>query len=323
MTHRPLALLLLVTGAAACAVAIGAPDFKPGAPVASTSASPSASAPAGRPSAAVQPAAVDTEGWSGCGGLECKRFASPAAALAALVDVDKPHVLGLGEAHAQKGTEGIASTAARTTSELLPVLGGKANHLVLELWVPDASCSKKTQEKVVQQQKPVTQNQAASNQNEYVTLAEKAKALGIQPHVLRPSCAEVETIARAGDDAVLEMLTMITKHMEAKVLALRAQPGAADRMIVTYGGALHNDLVPQEGREDWSFGPAVSKATVDRYVELDLVVPEYIKDTPAWTGQRWYPAWQVIKDATPPEATTAVRVAPRSYAFLLPRGVKR
>jgi hypothetical protein len=328
VTHRPaaLALVLALGGTAACAVAIGAPDLKPGAPVEPSTASASASAPPGGATAAppaAPVAAAAADGWSPCGALTCKRYASPAAALAALVEVDKPQVLGLGEAHAQKGTEDIASTASRTTSELLPVLGGKATNLVLELWVPDASCNKKTQEKVVQQQKPVTQNQAASNQNEYVTLAEKAKALGIQPHVLRPTCAEVEAIAKAGDDAILEMLTLITRHMEEKLLALRAQPGAADRMIVTYGGALHNDLVPQEGREGWSFGPAVSKATVDRYVELDLVVPEYIKETPAWTGQRWYAAWQAVKDATPPEATTAVRVAPRSYALVLPRGVKR
>ena len=147
-------------------------------------------------------------------------------------------------------------------------------------------CIRDREEKVAQQQKPVTQNQAASNQNEYVTLAQKAKDLGIQPHVLRPSCADVEKVTRAGDDAVFEMLSIITKHMESKVTALRGQPGGGDRMVITYGGAMHNDLAPQEGREAWSFGPSLAKATVDRYVEVDLVVPEYVKDTPAWTSQR-------------------------------------
>lgn len=314
----------------------------PPAPTTTTSASappagapaPSGSAPAGSSPESATGApreSAQAGGWQPCGApvggadagaLACRRFAGPAEALGAIVEVDRPMVLGLGEAHAQKGTEAVASTAWRMTNQLLPVLGGKAGHLVLELWVADGSCGKKQEEKVAQQQKPVTQNQAASNQNEYVTLAQKAKDLGIQPHVLRPSCADVEKVAKAGDDAVFEMLSIITKHMESKVVALRSQPGGNDRMVVTYGGAMHNDLAPQEGREAWSFGPSLAKATVDRYVEIDLVVPEYVKDTPAWTSQRWYPAWLVAKEG-PADATVAVKVAPRSYAIVLPRGVKR
>jgi hypothetical protein len=329
--RRLAALAPFALGAAACAVAVGGPDAAPAAPEPAASASaPSASAPPDGAAPAPSAGAAQADRWRPCGAptpaadaapLDCQRLASPGAALSAILEVEKPMVLGLGEAHAQKGTEAIASTAWRTTEQLLPVLDGRAEDLVLELWVGAGACGAEQAAKVAEQQRPVTQDQAASNQNEYVALAQRAKDLGIQPHVLRPSCDEVERIAKAGDDAVVEMLTLITEHMERKVMALRGRPGG-DRLVVTYGGAMHNDLAPQEGREAWSFGPALAKATADRYVEIDLVVPEYVKDTPAWTAQRWYPAWPAARDA-PDGAVTAIRVAPRSYAVVLPRGVTR
>jgi hypothetical protein len=258
--------------------------------------------------------------WKPCAEATCRSVASPGAALASILEGEKPLVVGFGEAHAQKGTEAIASTPWRTTHELLPELGGKASDLVLELWIPDKKCAPKAQAKVAEQQQEVTKTQATSNTNEYVVLAEKAKALGMQPHVIRPTCAEVDKIAKAGDDAVLEMLSMITDHMKRQIEDLRSKPAAKDKIVVTYGGALHNDLVPGPGREGWTFGPAIDAATGHRYVEIDLVVPEYVKDTPAWTGQRWYAAHQATKaDA----GTTVIKTGDHAYAIILPRGVGR
>lgn len=259
-------------------------------------------------------------GWRPCGDVTCRSIASPGAALAAIVADDEPLVIGLGEAHAQQGTEAIASTAWRATNQLLPELGGKASDLVLELWIPDKSCAPKAQAKVEKQQQEVTKTQATSNTNEYVVLAEKAKGLGIQPHVIRPTCAEVDRIAKAGDDAVLEMLSMITDHMKKQIVDLRGKPAAKDKIVVTYGGALHNDMQPGAGREGWSFGPAIDAATAHRYVEIDLVVPEYVKETPAWTGQRWYAAHQATKAES---GTTLIKTGEHAYAIILPRGVGR
>ncbi len=325
-----LALPFLVAALAAAACA-GPTDAPPAAPEKSepSRATPSpdpgasaAGAPAPGASSAGDASAPVGTAWAPCGTSTCRHFATPDAALRAILDEEKPLVVGFGEAHAQKGTETIASTAARTTAQLLPVLGGRASDVVLELWIADGKCGAKQEKKVAEQQKEVTAPQAATNTNEYVVLAERAKALAIQPHVIRPSCADVDKVAKAGENGVLEMLTIITQHMEAKVVALRARPGAEAKLITTYGGAMHNDLAPKEGREGWSFGPALAKATGDRYVEVDLIVPEYVKDTPAWTSQRWFAAWGGEKEKGAVD-TLAIRQGDRSYAIVLPRGVTK
>lgn len=317
----------LVTALAACS---GSPAESPAPPTGSANsvrapatgvgATSAASTGAQAASPAPSAASVSPAGWKACGTTTCKSATTPGAALAAILAEDRPLVVGFGEAHAQKGSEEIASTAWRATNELFGELGGKASDLVLELWIADPKCAPKAQAKVEKQQKQVTQTQAASNTNEYVVLAEKAKALGIQPHVIRPTCAEVDKLAKAGDDAVLEMLSMITEHMQKQVADLRSKPAAKDKIVLTYGGAMHNDLRPAEGREGWSFGPAVDAATDHRYVEIDLVVPEYVKDTPAWTGQRWYAGHLAT---TSDAGTTVIKSGERSYAIVMPRGVKR
>ena len=44
--------------------------------------------------------------------------------------------------------------------------------------------------------KQVTKNQAASNQNEFMTLGKEADALEIRPHVLRPECKDFDRVAQ-------------------------------------------------------------------------------------------------------------------------------
>src|SRR5262249_6185988 len=150
----------------------------------------------GAPSLAPRPA--------GCGELDCLLFDDPAAALARVLE-GQPRVLAVGESHAQKGGEGVVSATSRFTEHFLPVLAPRASDLIIELWVADPRCSKEKVAKVQQKQKAVTQSQADTNQNEFVTLAEKAKALGIQPHILRPTCDEYDQILKAGDDAIDQM----------------------------------------------------------------------------------------------------------------------
>jgi hypothetical protein len=79
---------------------------------------------------------------------------------------------------------------------------------------------------------------------------------------------------------------------------------------------MHNDLTPREGREDFSFGPALSAATGGRYVELDLVIPEQIKDTEAWRALPWYSHYPREKAGT---GAYLYSWAPHAYALLFPR----
>ena len=252
-----------------------------------------------------------------CGEMGCLLYDTPAAAFAAIL-AENPLLLGIGESHAQKGKEGIPTATKRFTEAFLPMLAGKASDIVLEIWVSEGKCGKEKEAQVAEQQKPVTQGQAKTNQNEFVTLGDAAYALGVKPHLLRASCADYDAIVKAGPDSVIVMLEMITRLMneKAKALAARNANAGAGKMVLTYGGAIHNDLTARPGRETWTFGPDLSAATAGRYVELDLVVPEFIQDNDAWRALPWMPHFK--RDAHPTK-TTVFQPAKGSFVLIFPR----
>lgn len=304
-THAAPGTHAATDAASSASVAAGKPTAIDGPAAASASASPSASA------------MPPTRGGAPCGKLGCTLFDSPAAALHAVL-AGTPRVLAVGEAHAQRGTEGIPS-ATRRFDALLPDLRARARDLVLELWVGRTDCVA-AERKVREKQKPVTAPQAETNQNEFVELAQHAKDLGVAPHVLRGTCKDYDDILRAGDDAVgvmLEKIATITAQDVSKLLELRTSP---NDMIVTYGGALHNDLAPPPGRESMSFGPALDRATGGKYVELDLIVPEYIKDTDVWRALEWYSAYDRARFG---DKTVLFEPQPRSFVLVFPMTRKR
>jgi len=228
-----------------------------------------------------------------CGELSCRDFPSAARALTVILEETKPALVGFGESHALKGTEGVKSTTARFTDELIPLFKDRASALVLELWAPDPKCSKEKVKAVEQKQKVVTEKQAAGNQNEFVKLGEKSRAEGIVPFLLKPTCEDFDKIRGAGDDAVMVMLDVVTRNMRDKTTALFAETEkkAPGKMVLAYGGALHNDIAPREGREAWSYAAGLDRLAPGRYIEVDLVVPEFIKDTDTWKSLPWYAAY--------------------------------
>ena len=231
---------------------------------------------------------------------------------------EDPIILAIGEAHAQKGTEGVPSAAKRFTDSLLPFLRGKASDLVVELMAPNPSCKKKT--KAVKKKHEVVTNQhAETNQSEYVKMGERAKTLGIIPDLLRPSCDDLAAIQKAGDDTIpltLETIARLTTQQVGKLLSPQGRkPEEAEKMIVTYGGVLHNDLSPTEVRASWSFGPALAKRVHGKYVSLDLFVPEYIEDTELWRGLPWYKHYDKVKHGS---KATLFQLEDRSYVLIFP-----
>lgn len=249
--------------------------------------------------------------------MDCQLFDSPEAAFEVVL-AEKPLALGIGESHAQKGSEGVASATKRFSETLLPIVAGKASDMVLEVWVAEGKCGKEKEQKVAEQQKPVTQNQAKTNQNEYVALGDAAFARGVKPHILRATCADYEAIVKAGPDAVIVMLEMIARLMDEKVLAMleKNEKAGAEKIVLTYGGAIHNDIEARKGRETWTFGPDLAAKTKGRYVELDLVVPEHIQDNDAWKSLPWYPHFD--KNANPTK-TTLMRPKKGSFVLIFPR----
>src|SRR5262249_50079392 len=218
-------------------------------------------------------------------GRGCYRFATAADAFRWVTDKE-PLILAVGEAHAQKGTENIASSTKRFTETFLPIVAPKSSDVVVELWAPDPKCMKEVKQ-VASAQKPVTDVQASTNQNEYVTLGTKAKAAGMTPWLLRPTCDDFSMLADAGSDAVGAMLGLVKRLTQAKVTQLhernlKGDAGAAPKVVVAYGGALHNDLSPPAETKEYSFGPELDRLAHGRYLELDLIVPEFVKKTPVW-----------------------------------------
>lgn len=233
--------------------------------------------------------AVDVpHGAKACGALRCVEYPSARAAFREVLKRN-PRVMGIGEAHALKGTEDVKSGAARFTDELLPELNGKASDLLLELWFPDPKCRKETIAQVRRQQEVVTKKQANANKNEYIELGNAAKKLGITPRTLHPSCEDLEAITKAGTSDIGLMLETVAKHTERDIASLLKRQGDKPKLILAYGGAMHNDPHPRAGAETWSFGVHVKRHT--QYIALDLIVPEYVKDSAAWKSMPWYDAY--------------------------------
>ncbi len=289
----------------------------PAAPPVSRAAPPPAASPAPSPAASPPLATAPSRAGTACGALECRLFDAPADAFAAVLAHD-PVVLGVGEAHAQKATEGVASVTRRFTAELLPQLQGRASDLIVELMIPPKGCKPEVEQKVRAEQKQVTAPQADGNQAEYVALGEAARAIGVVPDGLRPSCADLDDVAKAGADAVPRMLDMIARLSAAKAKQLfdRDAVVSPEKLVVVYGGAMHNDLAPRAGREGFSFGPALAGVTGDRYLELDVFVPESIQDTETWRSFAWYPHYDRAAHGS---KTALFRVGPRSFVLLFPR----
>ena len=236
--------------------------------------------------------------WTSCGDLGCRQydavedaFNDAIALPAASGPAGTPLVVAIGEAHAQRGGDRAVVREPVSDAAAAGALGGVLPTSLSRSSTRSAGCTKVTQE-VRKKQETVTTSQAPTDQSEYVTMGTKARALGIIPDLLRPTCADLDAIEAAGDEAVDASLRTIERLTLAQVEKLlerdAAQPADKDKMVVTYGGALHNALHPSPERAAWSFGPALDAYTKGRYVEIDLYVPEFMDDTDSWKKLPFY-----------------------------------
>jgi hypothetical protein len=294
--RRRLVLVLVLALSAACKSRAPSPSLAPPEPVSS---------------------AAGSSGRTPCGGLGCMQYDSPLDAFRDALAGD-PRVVSIGEAHAPKGAT-VASSAKRFTESLLPALQGHASDLLLELMNPPTGCGARVAE-VKKKQEVVTSHQSKEDQNEYVAMGEAARRMGIVPDLLRPSCADIDGIEDAGDDAIDTSLETIERLTEKKVKELVDRDantkGVVGKVVVTYGGAIHNDPAPAPDRRAWSFGPAISSYVNGRYVAIDLYVPEFIDGSDAWKKLVWYAYYDPAKLGA---KTTLFRLREGSYVILFPR----
>jgi len=89
-------------------------------------------------------------------------------------------------------------------------------------------------------------------------------------------------------------------------------------MVLAYGGALHNDVAPAKGKERYTFGPDLAKAIGDRYVELDLIVGDYVRADEPWASLPWTKTYLAQAKTT---KTLVYRPSPRSFVLVFPKSL--
>jgi hypothetical protein len=224
-----------------------------------------------------------------------------------------PRVVAFGEYHQQKKTVRIPSALKRFTHEILPALRASgATDLVAETWITTGSCGEVERKSVAQVDK--VSQRPATTEDEVVTLLRRAKQSGIEPRILQIACKDYQAMFGNGQLDFDRLLRLTRDQLETQIRAALQRPGS--RMVVSYGGALHNDLHPPADLAPYAFGEAVAHAVDGKYLEVDLYVPEYIEKDPSIRREPWY---QQYRRAYRPKVTIVIERGPGSYALVFPR----
>jgi hypothetical protein len=239
-------------------------------------------------------------------------FPSSAKAWAA-IDLRRTDVLAVGEYHETTGAPKVPSALAHFTRELLPVLTPRPTSLVMETWMTKGACG--TVERAATKAVEKATERPASTEDEVTTLLDRTYALGVKNHILMVSCDDYRGLL---DDAgALDpeaSLLLVRRKVEARAVQARDDDEAAveGKLLLLYGGAVHNDLAPLPAWAPYSFGPALSLAMGGRYTEVDLLVPEYVEDDEDLTKERYFaPAMALAK------AGKTVLIHPQPRVWLL------
>jgi hypothetical protein len=239
-------------------------------------------------------------------------YPSAAAAVQALLASD-PRVVAFGEYHQQKKTARIPSALRHFTREILPALqAAGATDLVVETWITTGSCGE-VERKAVARVDKATQR-PASTEDEVVTLLRRAKESGLEPRILQVACKDYQAIFDSGRLDYDKLLRLTRGQLETQLRAALQRAGS--RLVVSYGGAIHNDLHPPGDLAPYAFGEAIARAVNGRYLELDLYVPEYIEKDPLIRHEPWYHQY---RHAYRPKLVVVVQRGPGSYALIFPR----
>src|SRR5690606_4331372 len=245
-----------------------------------------------------------------CGEHTCFRFDAAKDSLVPLILSHAARLIALGEAHAPADYTG-RSTVVRFQEDLLPTIARGTSHLLVELLQPPASGCEPQKEAAKKESHAVTEGQSQNNQNEYLALGTRAHELGVKPDILRATCKDLERIA-SPDGGVVAMMESIARLSEKALTDDLASTRPGRPLVLAYGGALHNDVTPREGRQMWSYGPHLLQVSGGSYLEIDLIIPELIKETDSWKSFGWYTAYQSLGHR---EGVILMKWGPHSYSL--------
>ena len=247
---------------------------------------------------------------------EHQTFRDLPAALRAVIPADA-RVVGFGELHSRVDRPNVRSSLAAFT-DALPSIGEQFSDLVVETWVVDPKCGKTAVKATRKVEQAVKRPEATKS--EISKLAAAAAAAKIQPHAMTLSCADYKAIApeKAGPDPIA-MLTLTTKELariSTSAVNFRNKQATHRPWIAVYGGALHNDRFPAAGVAEWSYAAAADKASQDRFIEIDLIVPELAEPDESSQQQPWFPLVAAAREIV------VWKRGDRSFVVILPRTTK-
>ena len=251
-------------------------------------------------------------------------FSTVGQAFQAVLD-EHPEVLAIGELHAPRGAPARLTTMHRFRTSLLPLLRGKRGFLVLETWQPNTSCGNVQRHVVKQIRRKISRKQSEKTTSELVQLVQSARAMGLMPRILHPTCEDYRSMRdNRGRFDPAAMLTLVGRLLgEETQRAWEQLFGRSDgvepagSLVVVYGGAVHNDANPKGHRTRYSFGVQMAKRLRDRYVELDLIVPEFADEMEdLLTTEPWHACYDEASSSGKPVSFHGKR---GSWTILFPR----
>ena len=247
--------------------------------------------------------------------LKADSYPTLAAALAAIIPADA-RVIGIGEMHNRTDRKAVTSALSRFTTDGLPALADRMSDLIVETWFVDPKCGTEAQKTTAKVEIKVRRPQ--ETKSEIALLAEAARAARVQPHAMKLKCEDFEKVAPGGKDVktdvMLDLITSELGRIADQAVAYRAKAADKRPWIAIYGGAMHNDRFPLKGLEQWSYAARVDQTTGNKYIEIDLIVPELADGEEGAKTQPWYP----LIASTEPTVKVWQR-GERSFVVLLPR----
>lgn len=248
----------------------------------------------------------------------CTVVASPKEALTRILE-KQPRILAVGEYHETKGAPKVKSALERFTREL-PLFDQRIGALVVETWMMSGQCG--AAEKQATAAVAKTTQRPDSTEDELTRLLDRTYAMGVKNHILLIDCDDYRSMLDdAGElDAEASLLLVRRKVSEKVVEALEKGEVAGDQLLLIYGGAVHNDLAPLPQWSAYAFGAELSREVEGHYVELDLLVPEYVEDDEDLLKEPWFSAAMKLSKAG---KTVLVNPHPGVYLLLFPRTKKR
>lgn len=241
-----------------------------------------------------------------------------ASAQEAMVEIlrHRPKVLGFGEFHQLESSLPVQSALSRFTEELFPVLSKHTAHLILETWSVDPRCGKPAAQVEKNMRKDLERPEHTESElDRLLRLAVESK---VGAHVLEFSCGEYQALLDPTSKSVdyEKLLGAVTHKLGEQARLGFERVRAGEQMVVLYGGSTHNDLHPYPGLESWSYAAGISTISEDRFVEVDLYVPELVAGNELLSQEPWYP----LLERASPDKVLFIERSPRSYILILQKG---